>query len=134
MDVLDEKGNPLDPKILIQNTSRILDKVVRFEGKEQFEVEPSEKEVLKLRVETPGLKLRNSETGEPIPILFAVVEIIYAIDIKFTPFKLARYEDKRTGEHISDVAIAPLKWGNKSVSLMMVYKEDEGGSLILVNN
>jgi hypothetical protein len=53
---------------------------------------------------------------------------------KIVPFQLVSYGNKKTGEDITDAAIADLQWGNTSGKLMIVYNPKKGGTVSFVRN
>lgn len=128
MEIVDPNGELLDPKILAANVSRLINKFVSYDAA------PSEKETLKTKVLTDGFRLRNRETQEETGTDWAIVTINYAIDVELIPFRFAKYSEKDEEKNISDVAIAELKIGDKKGELMIVYDEDEGGKVLLLQN
>jgi hypothetical protein len=48
------------------------------------------------------------------------------------PFRLSQYRDNDADLHITDVATADLRIGDRTGSVMVIYKEDEGGQVLFV--
>ncbi|MBI2993007.1 MAG: restriction endonuclease [Gammaproteobacteria bacterium] len=126
MEVLGPDGTKIDPAVLSANAQRFLnDFVPREHG-------PCDLEELRLRVPTNGFTLRDSETGATTPTHFAYLKLTYSITHELIPLRLSQYKDKDGGEHITDVAVADFRIGDKTASLMIVMKPNEGGQVVFV--
>jgi len=124
MEVLDPNGNQIDPGILTANAQRLMNDFVAKDH------DPVEKQQIRIRVPTNGFVLRNTETGNTTPTNFAMVFLTFSITHELIPFRLSQY--KETDTHITDVAVADFKFGDRTGSLMIVYKPNEGGQIVYV--
>jgi hypothetical protein len=123
-EVIDMDGNVATMAVLTANAQKQLSKLLP-----EFPEATEESEVT---VRFPGgnLLLRNQATGATVPVKFAIAKIRYSVTDELIPFRLVQYKDK--GEKITDAAYADLNVGQHSARLLIVYKEDEGGKVVLV--
>lgn len=126
MEVIAPDGTHIDSAVLTANAQRILDQHVSFED------EPVNNREIGVRVRTEGIVLRNSESGETTSVRFAGVRVTYSITHELIPFRLSQYRDNDADLNITDVATADLQIGDKTGSIMVIYKEDEGGKVVFV--
>jgi hypothetical protein len=125
-EVVDENGNVLTMDILNSNAQEQL--------KQLFPKipEPVEKGEITVRFPGSNLSLRNTTTGETVPVEFATAKIHYSDETVLIPFKLVQYKEKSKGETITDAAYADLTLGDHSTRLFIVYNKEEGGKVVLV--
>ena len=83
-----------------------------------------EKRAISFRIGTPGMILRNKETGATTPIRYAGLTLTYSIVQEDVPLQFSQYMDG--DNQITDVAIADGPTGR----IAIVYKESEGGSVM----
>ena len=83
-----------------------------------------EKRTIALRIGTPGMILRNKETGATTPIRYADLALTYSLVQEEIPLQFSQYMDG--DNQITDVAIADGPTGR----IAIVYKESEGGSVM----
>jgi hypothetical protein len=95
-------------------------------------VEPVEEAELKVRFPGDGLLLRCTKTGETVPVKSAIAILRYSVKEELVPFRLVQYQAKDDDENITDAAYADIKFGEREARLMIVYKEDEGGKVVLI--
>lgn len=126
MEVLAPDGARIDPAILTANAQRILNQYVSPEH------EPTEKQEIKVRVGAEGFILRSTDSGATTPVKFAGVKLTYSVTHALIPFRLTQYRDKDADMHITDVAVADFRFGERTGSLMIVYKQDKGGQVVFV--
>jgi Restriction endonuclease len=81
---------------------------------------------------TPGLALKDDDTGTSYPIERAVVDVMYEVDVEFMPFQLVTYAETSSANSITDAAVASIKLGAMEGKLMIVYKEEQGGNVYFV--
>ena len=86
--------------------------------------EPVEKRTIALRIGTPGMTLRNRDTGATTPIRYAGLELTYSLLHEDVPLRLSQYIEN--DKQITDVAVADGPPGR----LAIVYKGSEGGSVV----
>lgn len=94
--------------------------------------EPVEKDKVVVKFPGDGLFLRNTATGKTVPVNYAIVELCYSIRQELVPFQLIQYKAMDGDEHITDAAYADLSLGEKEVRMMIVYKDCEGGKIVLI--
>lgn len=125
MELLDDKGNVLDPAVLTANARRILN--------EQLPdlCPPTEPTWLEIRVNGKGLTLRNSQTGATTPVRFGDARLIYSVAHSHAPHRLMQYVEKSDDKHITDAAVAEFQLGDKTMRMIIVHKEGEGGEVYL---
>lgn len=80
----------------------------------------------------PGLQLRDNIANKAYPIVKALAVVQYEVIEEFIPFKLVSYSSRQEGELITDAAVADVVLGGIKGKLMIVYKEGEGGHVVLV--
>jgi hypothetical protein len=118
MEVLLEDGRVV-PKAAFDNTARAaLNKWV------DEHPELVEKRTVELRIGTPGLILRNKETGSTTLIRYADLTLTYSLVQDEVPLQFSQYMDG--DKPITDVAIADGPTGK----IAFVYNESEGGSVM----
>ena len=118
MAVLREDGGEV-PKAALNNTAQAaLNRWV------EEHPELVEKRTIALRIGTPGMILRNKETGATTPIRYAELALTYSLVLEEAPLQLSQYVDG--DNQITDVAIADGPTGR----IAIVYKESEGGSVM----
>jgi putative intracellular protease/amidase len=83
-----------------------------------------EKHTIALKICTPGMILRNKDTGATTLIRYAGLTLTYSLVQEEVPLKLSRYVDR--DNQITDVAVADGPTGR----IAIVYKESEGGSVM----
>lgn len=83
--------------------------------------EAVEKCTVSLKIGTPGMILRNKETGATTPVRYAVLALTYSLVQDDVPLQLSQYMDG--DNQITDVAVADGPTGR----IAIVYKESEGG-------
>ncbi|HWP17967.1 MAG TPA: restriction endonuclease [Burkholderiaceae bacterium] len=81
---------------------------------------------------SPGLNLRDDDTGTIYKVGQALADVHYEIVEEFIPFKLHTYATSPDGEQITDAAVAELDLGGIKGKMMIVYKEGEGGHVVFV--
>lgn len=125
-EVVDKKGNVATMAALTANAQRQLTKILP-------EI-PEPVEEADITVKFPGsdLVLRSQTTGETVPVKFAIVKIRYSVTRELIPFRLVQYKDKGIDENLTDAAYADLTVGDHSARMLIVYKEDEGGKVVIV--
>lgn len=118
MQVLLPDGNEL-PKASLERTAQAArDKWINAHP------EPIEKCTVSLRIGTPGMLLRNKETGATTPIRYAGLSLTYSLVREEVPLQFSQYMDG--DNQITDVAIADGPTGR----IAIVYKDSEGGSVM----
>jgi len=95
----------------------------------EFQPGASEKRII---FTSPGLALRNDETGAVYNVVQALAVVQYEIVEDFIPFKLHSYATSPEGEHITDAAVAEIDLGGIKGKMMIVYKQAEGGHVVFV--
>lgn len=76
---------------------------------------------------TPGITVRDNDTGAAYPMTKAVLTIEYAIERKMRPTELHTYRDALTGDLITQVAHAKVTLADVPGHLLMVMHPDRGG-------
>jgi hypothetical protein len=125
-EVIDKNGNLLTQAALSANAQQQLTAFLPNLP------EPLEEGEINVKFPGSDLLLRNTVSGETVPVKFAVAKIRYSITTELAPFSLVQYKDKNTDENITDAAYADLRIGDRTARLLIVYKEDEGGKVIIV--
>jgi len=126
VEVIDLDGNILTMAALTANAQNQLTQLL---PELQYPVEEDEIEV---RFPGEGLLLRNTSTGGTVPVNFAIVKIRYSVKQELVPFRLVQYQAKDGDENITDAAYADIKFGDREARLMIVYKDNEGGKVMLI--
>lgn len=128
LEIVAPDGSVLDPKALTANALRILQNVVSWnEG-------PVNETELKFRVRTDGFKLRDSATGKTVATKFVDLTIKYETIVEAMPVKISQYHDQISGSAITDVAKADFQAGEHNLSMVIAYKPEEGGKVVIVRN
>ena len=94
--------------------------------------EPVEEDEIKVKFPGEGLLLRSTGTGKTVPVKFAIARIRYSVKQELVPFQLVQYKARDDDENITDAAYADIQFGDKEARVMIVYKEDEGGKVVLI--
>lgn len=94
--------------------------------------EPVEEAEIKVRFPGEGLLLRSTATGNTVPVNFAIAKLRYTVKQEIVPFRLVQYKAKNSDEHITDAAYADMTFDEKKARLMIVYKDSEGGKVVLI--
>ncbi|HEX5646599.1 MAG TPA: restriction endonuclease [Nitrospira sp.] len=81
---------------------------------------------------SPGLRLRNDETGSIHHVTKVLAVVQYEIVEAFIPFRLHSYATSPAGEQITDAAVADVNLGGIKGKVMIVYKQAEGGHVVFV--
>lgn len=123
-DIVDVNGNPIERSVLTANARQQLNKLLPHPP------EPIEEDKIKVRFEGGGILLRDVNSGDQVPVEFAIATIRYSVIKELIPFRLVQYLDKDTDRNITDAAIAELNLGEHSGKLMIIYKEDAGGEVV----
>jgi len=76
------------------------------------------------------LQLVDLDTGKSRSIGEVAVTLTIRNSSEFIPFSLVTYTDASAGYHITDAAIADVKFGDIAGKLMVVYKSSEGGGVL----
>lgn len=127
-EVLDSNGNVLTMDTLSANAQNQLTQLL---PNPQY---PVEENTIDVKFSGGDLILRNTNTGETVPVNFAIVRIRYSVKQELVPFQLVQYQAKDGDGNITDAAYADIKLGDKEARLMIVYKDGEGGSVWLSQN
>jgi hypothetical protein len=125
MELLDDQGNVLDPAVLTANAQRILNEQLPERPP------PAEQKELVVRVNGQGLTLRNSQTGATTPVKFGVARLTYSVAHSLAPHRLVQYVEKADDRHITDAAVTEFQCGDRTMRMIIVYKEGEGGQVYL---
>ncbi len=125
-EVLDAEGNVATGPILTANAVQQLDKLLPNPPAPTPEAE------IRVRFEGYGLVLRDTSTGATAPVAFALATIRYSISEELIPFKMIQYVDKDKDATITDAAVAQLNLGEYRGKVMIVYKDNEGGQVLIV--
>jgi hypothetical protein len=83
-----------------------------------------ENRTISLKIGTPGMILRNKETGATTLIRYAGLTLTYSLVQEDVPLQFSRYMNG--DNQITDVAIADGPTGR----IAIVYKDSEGGSVM----
>jgi hypothetical protein len=118
MEVVLSDGRELPPNSLNNTAHAAMNKWV------DAHPELVEKCTISLKIGTPGMILRNKETGATTPIRYASLDLTYSLVQEQVPLQFSQYMDGNN--RITDVAIADGPTGRIAV----VYKESEGGSVM----
>ena len=94
-----------------------------------FEPGRGEKRII---FKSPGLQIRNDETGSIHPVVQALAVVQYDVTEEVIPFSLHSYAESSTGESITDAAVANINLGGIKGKVMIVFKENEGGRVVFV--
>ncbi len=86
--------------------------------------ELAEQHTISFRIGTPGMILRNKETGATTPIRYADLSLTYSLVRDDVALQFTQYVDGHN--QITDVAIADGPTGR----IAIVYKDSEGGSVL----
>ncbi len=127
-EVLDSNGNVLTMDTLSANAQNQLTQLL---PKPQY---PVEENTIDVKFSGGEWILRNTNTGETVPVNFAIARIRYSVKQELVPFQLVQYQAKDGDGNITDAAYADIKLGDKETRLMIVYKDGEGGSVWLSQN
>jgi len=127
-EVIDSDGNVITKTALTANAQEQLSVLLPHDS------ESVEEDEIKVRFPGDGLQLRNITSGETVPVIFAVAKIRYSIKQELIPFQLVQYQNKDDGKNITDAAYADIKVGDNEARMMIVYKEGEGGKVIIIPN
>lgn len=127
-EVIDSDGNAITKTALTANAQEQLSVLLPHDS------EPVEEDEIKVRFPGDGLQLRNITSGETVPVIFAVAKIRYSIKQELIPFRLVQYQNKDDEKNITDAAYADIKVGDNEARMMIVYKEGEGGKVIIIPN
>jgi hypothetical protein len=124
-ELLDEEGQLFTPAILRANARRILN--------EHLPELPSpiERGELRIRVNGQGLTLRNPQTGATTPVRYCRLRMVCSVSHTLSPHHRVRYVDKANGKHITDAVVSEFQHGDKTMRMVIVYKQDEGGQVYL---
>lgn len=125
-EVVDKEGNVATMAALTANAQRQLTKMLPEIS------EPVNEADITLKFPGSDLVLRSQTTGKTVPVKFAIVKIRYSVTRDLIPFSLVQYKDKGKGENLTDAAYADLNMGDHSARLLIIYKEDEGGKVLIV--
>jgi hypothetical protein len=126
MELIDAKGDPIGMNVLTANAQRVLNESVPEAS------EPAAGREFVVRVSGAGLTLRNTQTKETVPVMSAVARLTYSVTHHMAPFRLVQYRDKAEDKPITDAALAEFKFGERVMQVMIVYKEGQGGQVLLV--
>jgi hypothetical protein len=126
VEVIDKDGNVLSMAALTANAQQQLSSLL------PDVVEPVEEAEIKVRFPGDGFLLRSTKTGETVPVKNAIAVLRYSVKEELVPFRLVQYQSKGDDENITDAAYADIRFGEKETRLMIVYKEDEGGKVVLI--
>lgn len=127
-EVIDSNGNVLTMATLSANAQNQLTQLL---PNPQY---PVEEDAIEVKFSGGEWLLRNTNTGETVPVNFAISRIRYSVKQELVPFQLVQYQAKDSDENITDAAYADIKIGDKESHLMIVYKDGEGGSVWLTPN
>jgi restriction endonuclease len=124
-ELLDEEGRLFTPAILQANARRILN--------EHLPELPSpiERGELRIRVNGQGLTLRNPQTGATTPVRYCGLRMVCSVSHTLSPHHRVRYLDKANGKHITDAVVSEFQHGDKTMRMVIVYRQDEGGEVYL---
>ncbi|MHC4269972.1 MAG: restriction endonuclease [Planctomycetota bacterium] len=126
-EVISSDGNVVAMSVLTANAQKQLTLLL---SEVTVPIEEGEKNV---KFPGKGLFLRNTSTGKTVPVKFAIAKLRYSIKQELIPFKLVQYQAKDGEEKITDAAYADIKLGDKEAQVMVVYKYDEGGRVVLIS-
>jgi len=125
IELVDENGAVVADAVLTANAQRILnDQLPEL-------APPTEQKDIVVRVNGQGVTLRNRTTGETTGVKFGVVRLTYSVSHTLEPHRLVQYWEKADDKHITDAAVTEFKLGDNAMRMVMVYKEGEGGQILL---
>lgn len=125
-EVIDKDGNLLTQAALSANAQQQLTAFLPNLP------EPVEGGEISIKFPGSNLLLRNTVSGETVPVKFAVAKIRYSVTTDLIPFSLVQYQDKNVDETITDAAYADMQIDDRTARVLIVYKEGEGGKVIMV--
>ena len=125
-EVIDSEGNVATMAALTANAQKQLTKILPDIR------EPVEEAEIKVKFPGKGLFLRSTTTGNTVSVKFAIAKLRYTVKQELVPFRLVQYHARNSEEHITDAAYADMKFGEKEARLMIVYKQGEGGKVVLI--
>ena len=125
--ILSAEGDPIPTENLVAAAYREFQKIPES-------ALPPGRGTQKLVFSSPGLLLRDDTSGRTYPVARAVAAVDWETTEEVVPFNLVRYETSPAGELLTDAAIVPLDLGSFKGKLMIVYKESEGGQVLLVRD
>ena len=125
-EVIDSDGNVATMAALTANAQKQLTQLLPDLPK------PIENAEIKIRFPGIGLFLRDTSTGKTVPVKFAIAKLRYSVKNEFVPFRLVRYQAKEGEENITDAACADIKFSDREARVMIVYKDAEGGKIVLI--
>lgn len=123
--ILTPDGDPVQANNLVGAAFAEFQKILDTE----FQPGAGEKRII---FTSPGLALRNDETGDVYNVVQALAVVQYEIVEDFIPFKLHSYATSPEGEQITDAAVAEIDLGGIKGKMMIVYKQTEGGHVVFV--
>jgi Restriction endonuclease len=123
--ILSADGEPIQTSNLVGAAFAEFQKIPETE----FEPGHGEKRII---FNSPGLKIRNDESGSVHPVVQALAVIQYEVTEEVIPFTLHSYSESSTGESITDAAVANINLGGIKGKVMIVFKENEGGQVVFV--
>jgi Restriction endonuclease len=123
--ILTPDGDP------VQTSNLVAAAYTEFQKVPDTEFEPGRGEK-RIVFTSPGLRLRNDETGFLHHVVKALAVVQYEIVEAFIPFRLHNYATSPTGEQITDAAVADVNLGGIKGKVMIVYKQAEGGHVVFV--
>ncbi len=125
-EVIDSDGNAATMAALTANAQNQLSKLLP-------EVpEPIEEGEINVRFPGDGLLLRSKSSGKTVPVNYAIAKLRYSVTQELVPFRLVQYQAKDSEENITDAAYADMKFGDNEARVMIVYKDGEGGKVVLI--
>ena len=78
--------------------------------------------------------LRFGQDEPTAAIKQVLADVEYEVHVEVAPFELRQYRDAVSGQHITDSAVAELDVGAASGSLVIAYKDGEGGDISFVRD
>jgi hypothetical protein len=123
--ILTSDGEPVHASNLVSAAYAEFQKIPDTE----FDMGHGEKRIV---FTSPGLRLRNDESGSTHDVAQALAVVQYEVVEVFIPFKLHCYASSPTGEQITDAAVADVNLGGLRGKVMILYKEAEGGHVVFV--
>jgi hypothetical protein len=125
-EVVDKEGNVATMATLTANAQRQLTNILP-------EIpEPVDEADVTVEFPSSNLVLRSRTTGETVPVKSASVKIRYSVTRELIPIRLVQYKDKGKDENLTDAAYVDLNLGDHSARMLIMYKEDEGGKVVIV--
>ena len=124
--VIDKDGNLASMAALTANAQRQLTKILSNIP------ETVEEEEVTIKFPGDGLFLKDIATDDTVPVNFAIAKLRYTTEQELVPFRLVQYQAANNDEHIADVAYADMKFGEKEARFMIVYKDGQGGKVVLI--